>query len=1122
MVKFFRSILLIALLSATAFSQDKIAPPLLDAIDEAIRTNGTVHALVMLSDAVDIQTLDRQLYQQKVSVQDRAYIVITTLQQKALETQGPLLSYLASLPSTEVVKYQSFWVANMIAVEATPAVIMELSARAEVEYLQIDGILERDEPVNSAPAEMTPNGSEPGLRAINAHKMWQAGYTGAGTIVMGIDTGVDGNHPALNYKWRGTHVPASQAWFDPNTGTNFPNDCDGHGTHTIGTMNGLQTSTSDTVGVAPGAEWIAAKTLCAGTHTSASIAAFQWAMDPDGNPGTTDDMPVGIGNSWYDPNIPSASQCNPAQNPYINVLTAVEAAGIAVVFSAGNSGPSASSITSPKNVNIDEVHFWATGAVDGNNPAYPIASFSSRGPVVAACSTGVPSLDIKPEASAPGVNVRSSYAGGGYQFLDGTSMACPHVVGALALLKEAHPGKTGHELKMALYQTAVDLGAAGEDNTYGMGIIDVWAAHESLADPNDPNDPENVTAYSDYTTPSSVLLNWTDPTTYVNGDPLTNFSIEIFRDGALAASVASGLETYTDLGLNDGQFYQYTVFAKDNNDSLSGGVDVSAYAGGSPVPAPPTGLAATTTTSDATLTWTDPTTQSDGTPLDDLDHINIYRDGVLVGNVAPGVETYTDAPPPGFFYNYTVTAVDNETPPNESAPSNAAGGFVGSAPSYLVWVGPDAVGASAASGDSLFDALVANGQSALLTNNLFEFGTDLSIYDGIFVVLGIYSNNHVIASGDPEGAALNTYVQGGGRIFLEGGDCFNYDPETGGYNIRPWFALNDGPDGSGDVSGVTGLNDLSAFSFTYNGDNNWMDELQVAGSTPIWKNSANADISGVFNVGAGGVGLGRAIGVVPSFGGFVDSPEPLSPRRRTMENYLPQPPLATETIKPRPQRGERQPFVKKAAWYPERKGEINRNELYRITPNGIEMLANTKEDLMAAYLELFGVGGGTDPEITVEPPALADTLLTGSNATHVLSISNTGGSLAGDLVWNISENPAVTWLEVTPAAGTTTANQTTEVSVQFNAGGLSAGNYSTTLEIASNAANSPLVTVPVNLLVSDAPVMVVTPETLDVTLPPGQSTAETFNISNPGVGPLEFAITIEGVAAANAKVDIIR
>ena len=76
----------------------------------------------------------------------------------------------------------------------------------------------------------------------------------------------------------------------------------------MGIMCGLYTGTNDTLGVAPGANWIAAKTLNTSPHTSNSIAAFQWAADPDGNPGTLDDVPDAISCSWYDPEV-AGTQC---------------------------------------------------------------------------------------------------------------------------------------------------------------------------------------------------------------------------------------------------------------------------------------------------------------------------------------------------------------------------------------------------------------------------------------------------------------------------------------------------------------------------------------------------------------------------------------------------------------------------------------------------------------------------------------------------------------------------------------------------------------------------------------------------------------------------------------------
>jgi len=435
-------------------------------------------------------------------------------------------------------------------------------------------------------------------------------------------------------------------------------------------MTGLDPAMNDTIGVAPGAEWIAANSLCtAGAHTSNSIASFEWAMDPDGDPGTINDMPDAIGNSWFDP---TATDC--ANGVYRQTLDAVEAAGIAIVFSAGNNGPSPSSITIPKNTNTTEVNVFATGAVDGNNPSYPIASFSSRGP--STCG-GSGSLLIKPEASAPGVSVRSSYgiSGNGYSFLSGTSMACPHVVGAIALLKEAFPQFTGHELKMALYNSATDLGPTGEDNDYGMGLIDVYQAFLSLGV---PNPPANFNAYSDYTTPTTIALAWEDPTTLANGDTLLvgDYTLYLKRDAVLIDSLEGGIEQYLDANLVEGQQYTYEMYTKIDTSTLTSTVaSVNWTSGGARQPGSPMDFAIAGDEAQMSFSWTNPSRNVDGTPMIDFGGINLYQDGVLVTTFArsPADSGQADSslyiPTPSGVYRWYLTAVDNEFPPNESTPT---------------------------------------------------------------------------------------------------------------------------------------------------------------------------------------------------------------------------------------------------------------------------------------------------------------------------------------------------------------------------------------------------------------------------------------------------------------------
>jgi subtilisin family serine protease len=499
-----KKILFFVFLSTVIFSQVEVSTRLQHALQNA-KADEYVYGFIYLKDQVDINSLDARLYKEKATLQQRAYEVITTLQQKANETQQPFIEqFELKTESGEIFSYQRFWIANMFSVIAKPSFFYEMMTRQDVAQMDLDAELLLDAPVKGTATELGTESVEPGVKIINAHKLWELGITGQGRLVMGIDTGVDYNHPQLNSRWRGQHVPTNQAWFDPS-GSTTPSDCDNHGTHTMGTMVGR--ITGDTIGIAIDAEWIAAKTICSSPHTSNSIAAFQWAMNPDNNATTINDMPDAISNSWYDPDI--SDECT---GLYKQTFDALEAAGIAVVFSAGNSGPGTSTITKPKNINTDEVNVFCVANIEGaaylSGNMNPIASSSSRGP--STCG-GTGSLLIKPEVSAPGTNVRSSVRNGGYDYYTGTSMACPHVVGAIALLKQAFPTLTGKQIKLALYNTAKDLGTAGEDNNYGKGLIDCYAAFLSMGTPDNvaPTTINDLAATNP--TSNSLTLQWTAP-----------------------------------------------------------------------------------------------------------------------------------------------------------------------------------------------------------------------------------------------------------------------------------------------------------------------------------------------------------------------------------------------------------------------------------------------------------------------------------------------------------------------------------------------------------------------------------------------------------------------------------
>lgn len=196
--------------------------------------------------------------------------------------------------------------------------------------------------------------------------------------------------------------------------------------------------------------------------------------------------------------------------------------------------------------------------------------------------------------------------------------------------------------------------------------------------------------------------------------------------------------------------------------------------------------------------------------------------------------------------------------------------FLHAQPQYLVWKGPTIGAVNGRSADSIAVALQSLGGTAVVTTDLFLFGSDLSRFEGIFVVLGIYPNNHVLVRNGSEAPALEQYLLDGGRLYVEGGNCFGIDPWIGGYDINPWFGMDIADNGPFEPSltGIDGLTYFDGLAIAYSGEDNSMDELQPRDGTPIWENDVIEAIAGVVY---GGFGAGRSIAVVPGFG-FLSAP----------------------------------------------------------------------------------------------------------------------------------------------------------------------------------------------------------------------------------------------------------
>jgi len=436
----------------------------------------TISVLVYLADYVDIDALTAELDAQKASLRDRHEVVVRSLQDIALSSQGDISSYLRGLKTSgEIKDYKAFWISNCIRVDADKAQIRKIAQRLDVGVVYYNYEIELDQPVEKKDADPLVLTPENGVTAVHAPQCWAMGITGSGVLVATVDTGVDGNHPALASRWAGVADPRytghpEWAWYDPAYGqNNFPYDDGGHGTHTMGTVCGG--APGDQVGVAPGAHWMAAAPIdriSIPRTVSDAILSFQWMIDPDGNPATNWDVPGVCSNSW---GLVTSHGYPPCDQTFWSYLDACEAAGTVILFSAGNEG--SSGLRRPADRATDAYRTCAVAAVDGNTSGWPIASFSSRGPTYC---TPDGSAAIKPDIAAPGVNVRSSYPGGGYTTMSGTSMASPHVNGVVALIRQANPNLTVQQVKQIIYETAYDLGSPGEDNSYGWGMIDAYEA----------------------------------------------------------------------------------------------------------------------------------------------------------------------------------------------------------------------------------------------------------------------------------------------------------------------------------------------------------------------------------------------------------------------------------------------------------------------------------------------------------------------------------------------------------------------------------------------------------------------------------------------------------------------
>ena len=472
----------------------KLAPDLLDKF-KAAGANGQVHYWVQLADQADTSnSIPTSNWSEK------GWFVYNALTKKATETQKPLLDELGALQTKgQVSSIESFWIINLIAVTGDLNSAQDMAsynAVAQVK-LPVDGVLydtdstalspQAQSVVDNALKEVasitglktalssvfTPLTIQHNLNEVHAPQGWALGYDGTGVVVSSMDLGVRWTHEALGPSYRGNVAPPDPLnihdydWYDGYLTSTIPIDLGNHGSHTMGTVLGVSpNSTYGNIGVAKGAIWTTVR-ICgpqgeSACYGDAIMRGFQWTLAPT-RVGTVNDprpdlRPRVSNNSW------GGAGCD---NSYDTAVTNWVNAGIFPAFSNGNDGPGAGTVGTPAN----GPDSWGTGALATNVSNWVIAGFSSRGP--SPCNG-----QLRPYAVAPGVNICSSIGSSDTAYscgYSGTSMASPHVAGAVAVLASKNNDLSIAQYAYALTSTAFFSPTWGTlpNNNYGYGLIQI-------------------------------------------------------------------------------------------------------------------------------------------------------------------------------------------------------------------------------------------------------------------------------------------------------------------------------------------------------------------------------------------------------------------------------------------------------------------------------------------------------------------------------------------------------------------------------------------------------------------------------------------------------------------------
>jgi thermitase len=324
-----------------------------------------------------------------------------------------------------------------------------------VKDVQMSSVAQYIEPNNKFQVQFVPNDPywslQWGPQKIEADWAWNTTVGDPSILVAVIDTGIDYTHPDLS----GNYVPLGHDWVNDDE---YPLDDNGHGTHCAGIIAAISNNSQGIAGLAQ-VQIMAEKALDAGG----------WGDEDDLANAIIDAVDQGadiLSNSWggYEDSMLIHQAVRYA---YSN--------GVLVVAAAGNEG---------SNTKIYPGAYSEVIGVTATDQYDIPAWFTSFGEWVEVAAPGVDIYSTMPTyyvtLNDPPYNLAQNY-----DYLSGTSMACPHVAGVAAIIKSHFSNATADWVKAQLRYTADDLGNPGFDEYYGYGRINARKAVEQAPPEHD-------------------------------------------------------------------------------------------------------------------------------------------------------------------------------------------------------------------------------------------------------------------------------------------------------------------------------------------------------------------------------------------------------------------------------------------------------------------------------------------------------------------------------------------------------------------------------------------------------------------------------------------------------------